>query len=49
MPPTQNISLTKEEKQRLKDLAEKEHRSISKQVIHMMDHYQKTKDQQHKS
>ena len=33
------ISLTEEHMKTLKDLSEKEHRSYSKQIVHMMDFY----------
>ena len=42
--PRMNISLTKEEEKRLKDLSKKEHRPYSNQIIHMMDFYIENKD-----
>ena len=37
--PTQNLSLSKKEKEMLRQLADDENRSISKQVVHMMKFY----------
>jgi len=37
--PRMNISLTKEQMQQLKDLAEKENRKYSQQIVHMMQFY----------
>ena len=42
--PSINLYLNEETKKMLKDLAEKENRSPSKQVKHMMEFYLKYKD-----
>ena len=39
-----NVSLTKEQKKKLTDLADKENRKYSQQIIHMMEFYEKYKD-----
>lgn len=39
-----NVSLTKEQKKKLTDLADRENRKYSQQIIHMMDFYLKHKD-----
>jgi len=42
--PRMNISLTKEQMKKLKDLSNEEHRPYSNQIIHMMEFYLKHKD-----
>ena len=37
--PRKTISMTKEESNRLDKLSEKEHRTVSKQIVHMMEIY----------
>ncbi len=37
--PRRTISLNKKEDDMLKDLSEKEHRSCSQQIVHMMEFY----------
>ena len=39
-----NVSLSKEQKKKLTDLAEKENRKYSQQIIHMMEFYIENKD-----
>ena len=39
-----NISLKKEQKKKLKNLAEKENRAINDQIVEMMEFYLKYKD-----
>jgi len=41
--PRMNISLTKEEREKLRLISEDEHRPYSKQIIHMMEFYIKHK------
>ena len=43
-PPTKNISMNKQESDQLDVLAKKEHRSVSQQIIHMMEFYIENKD-----
>jgi len=42
--PRKTISMNKVEGERLDDLAEEEHRTVSKQIVHMLDFYLKFKD-----
>jgi len=42
--PRKTISMKKEEGDQLDQLAEKEHRSVSQQIVHMMQFYVKYKD-----
>lgn len=42
--PRMTISLTKEQEKKLKDMAKKEHRPYSNQIIHMMEFYIENKD-----
>ena len=42
--PRMNISLTKEQMEKLKKLSKDEHRPYSNQIIHMMEFYIKNKD-----
>lgn len=39
-----NISLTKEQMEKLKKLSQEEHRPYSNQIVHMMEFYIKNKD-----
>ena len=42
--PRMNISLTKEQQKQLKELAKKENRKYSQQIVHMMEFYIENKD-----
>lgn len=42
--PRKTISMNKQESDHLDALAKKEHRSVSQQIIHMMEFYIKNKD-----
>jgi len=42
--PRMNISLTKEQMEKLKNLSQEEHRPYSNQIVHMLDFYLKYKD-----
>jgi len=42
--PRKTISMKKDESEKLDKLAENEHRSVSQQIVHMMEFYEKFKD-----
>lgn len=42
--PRKTISMSKKESNQLDTLAKKEHRSVSQQIIHMMEFYIENKD-----
>jgi hypothetical protein len=39
-----NLSLSKEHKKKIEDLAEEEHRKMNQQIVHMLEFYIKFKD-----
>jgi len=42
--PRKTISMKKEESDKLDELAENEHRSVSQQIVHMMEFYLQYRD-----
>ena len=42
--PRKTISMNKQESDQLDTMAKKEHRSVSKQIVHMMEFYIENKD-----